>query len=332
MIHKILNLQKVLASYSFSRITKNPAHHGLPFSLSIEPTNLCNLHCPECPTGMGTLTREKGFMDFPFYKRIIDQLHHSLFYINLHFQGEPYLHSRFTDMVSYAKAKKICVSTSTNGHFLNTENIVKTIESGLDRLIISLDGTDQEAYSQYRKGGDFDRVVEGIKELVRVKQEHHVKKPRIMLQFLVLKSNQHQIKEIRKLSKQLGVEKLELKTAQFYDFMNGNPLMPDLPEYCRYKKSNSSADKEITYKIRNKLPDHCFRMWSSCVITWDGWVVPCCFDKDATLRMGNLNKQSFSEIWKNEAYQAFRKKILTSRKEIPICTNCTEGTGLRAFI
>jgi radical SAM protein with 4Fe4S-binding SPASM domain len=263
-------------------------------------------------------------MELSFYKDIIDQIHPSLFYLNLHFQGEPYLHPQFTEMVHYAKSKKLYVSTSTNGHFLTSENIRKTIASGLDRLIISLDGTDPETYSHYRKGGNLDQVIEGIKEFVRIRREYHSGKPKIILQFIVLRSNQHQLKEIRKLSKMLDVDKLELKTAQLCDFKNGNPLMTDLPEYCRYKKSGSSSNQEITYEIRNKLPNRCFRMWTSCVITWDGWVVPCCFDKDATYRMGNLNSESFIRIWKSDLYFKFRKKILTSRKEIPICRNCTE--------
>jgi radical SAM protein with 4Fe4S-binding SPASM domain len=263
-------------------------------------------------------------MDLDLFKNIIDQLSRTLYYLNLSFQGEPYLHPQLKDMIAYAKSKRIYVSTSTNGHFLNPENAGKSIESGLDRLIISLDGADAEAYQQYRRGGDFNLVLSGIREIVKQKKAMRVKHPRVVLQFLVLKSNQHQISRIQQLGKELGVDKVELKSAQFYDFEGGNQLMPDNLRYSRYAKTQD-PDGQNRYKLRNRLPNHCLRMWSSCVISWDGVLVPCCFDKDADHRMGNLQEQSFREVWKNESYMEFRKKIVEFRKSVDICTNCTEG-------
>jgi len=299
-------------------------HWGNPASLSIEPTNCCNLHCPECPGGTDLLTRDRGIMDPVIYRNLLDQISPVLYYLNLYFQGEPYLHPHFTEMVGIAKSKKIFVSTSTNGHFLTPENAKATIESGLDKLIISLDGTDAESYEQYRVGGDFNKVITGIREIVKQKRAVGSKKPAIILQFLVLKSNQHQVNQILQLGRDLVVDKVELKTAQFYEFRDGNPLMPDDPRYSRYTKIKSNQDGHPRYGIRNRLRNHCFRMWSSCVVTWDGTVVPCCFDKDATYPMGNLEEHSFDKIWENEAYREFRKKILSSRKSIGICLNCTE--------
>lgn len=321
---RIINLIKLLSGYFISRITRRVIHWGRPISLSIEPTNYCNLHCPECPSGMNRLSRERGYIDFELFARIIDQFSPSGFYLNLYFQGEPFLHPELARMVRYAKSKNIFVASSTNGHFLSPGNVESTLSSGLDRLIISLDGTDAEAYSQYRSGGDFDTVIRGIKELVRSKKAAALSKPCIILQFLVLKSNQHQVKDIFRLGKELGVDKVVLKTAQFNDFRQGNPLMPDDPQYSRYKKINPAGDVQPRYAIRKRLPNHCFRMWSSCVVTWDGSLVPCCFDKDAFFRMGDLTGQDFIKLWKSEQYRAFREKILTSRKSVEICVNCTE--------
>jgi len=324
LVSKFFNLIKLLSGYFVSRLMRRVIHWGGPASLSIEPTNCCNLHCPECPSGMNLLTRDKGIMDLALYQNLVDQLSPSLYYLNLYFQGEPYIHPQFTEMVRIAKSKKIFVSTSTNGHFLTPENARATIEAGLDKLIISLDGTDAESYEQYRAGGNFDEVITGIKEIVKQKKAGGSKKPRVILQFLVLKSNQHQVKHIRQLGKDLGVDNVELKTAQFHEFKEGNPLMPDDPRLSRYKKIKPDTEDHPLYEIRNHMPNHCFRMWSSCVVTWDGAVVPCCFDKDATYRMGNLKEQAFEKIWKNEAYRKFRKKILSLRKSIDICMNCTE--------
>jgi radical SAM protein with 4Fe4S-binding SPASM domain len=261
----------------------------------------------------------------------VDELSPDLYYLNLYFQGEPYLHPRFNEMITYAKSKKIYVSTSTNGHFLTNENISRTIESGLDKLIISLDGTDDKTYQQYRIGGNFNEVLRGIAELVRQKKSSGSKTPKIILQFLVLKSNQHQLNDIRKLGKELGVDKVELKTAQFYDFRNGNVLMPER-RYSRYIKNKNAGADQPAFKIQNGMPDHCFRMWSSSVVTWDGKVVPCCFDKDAAHMLGNLKDNTFWGIWRNGGYKDFRKKILSSRKSLDICTNCTEGSGITSIL
>lgn len=314
-----------------SRITRKVIHWGHPLSVSIEPTNLCNLHCPECPSGSKILKRERGFIGSDIFKKIIDQLSPHLYWLTFYFQGEPFLHPEFHEMVSYAKSKKIYVSTSTNGHFLTEINTISTIKSGIDRLIISLDGTDQESYSSYRKGGSFEKVVQGIREIVSRKKRLKSGKPYIVIQFLVLKTNQHQIREIKQLGVELGVNKVELKTAQFYEFEKGNPLMTDIDHYSRYKKCISGSENTPTFKIKNRLANRCFRMWSSSVITWDGWVVPCCYDKDAGYKMGNIKDQSFQEIWTSQKYGEFRKKILQSRQEIDICKNCAEGMGYFSF-
>ena len=331
-LSRFVNLFKLLFSYCLSRIVHQPIHWGNPASISIEPTNCCNLHCPECPSWMNLLTREKGSIDPARFKNIIDQLSPTLFYLNLSFQGEPYLHPQFNEMVKYARSRKIYVSSSTNGHFLTTENARQTLESGLDNLIISLDGTDKDTYQIYRVGGDFGSVISGIKEIIKQKKETGNKKPRIIIQFLVLKSNQHQVNLVKQLGKKLGVDKVVLKTAQINDFKDGHRLIPDLPGFSRYKKINKRTGDTVRYKIKNRLPNHCFRMWSTCVVTWDGAVVPCCFDKDAKYRMGISDSETLDSIWRNENFREFRKKIINSRKSIDICNNCTEGTGWLNFL
>ncbi|MBC8316212.1 MAG: SPASM domain-containing protein [Bacteroidales bacterium] len=332
------NLLKIFSGYIFSLIFHRTIHWGHPISISIEPTNKCNLKCPECPTGQHGLTRSSGSIDIERFKIYVDQAGKKLLYLILYFQGEPYLNRLLFDMISYAKSKKIYVWSSTNGHYLTEENIRKTIESGLDNLVISLDGTNQEAYENYRVGGDYETVVQGIRDFIRIRKEMGIRHPRLEIQFLVLKSNQHQIKEIKKLGNSLGVDRTVLKTAQFYDFEQGNPLMPDGGQWSRYRKKGTKAGKHGGMKVRshqsqisshqyiikNKLRNRCFRMWSGCVITWDGKVVPCCFDKDAVHTMGDMNEQSFDKIWRGEKYREFRKRILKNRKSIEICRNCTQ--------
>jgi radical SAM protein with 4Fe4S-binding SPASM domain len=297
----------------------------MPFNVSIEPTTNCNLGCPECPSGLRSFTRPTGNLDLNFYKKTVDELADKLIYLYFYFQGEPYLHPKFLELVKYASQKKIYTVTSTNAHFLTERKAKETVESGLDRILISIDGTTQETYEQYRVGGSLEKVIEGTKNLVKVKRELKSNTPHIVFQFLVVKPNEHQIADVKLLAKEIGVDEVKLKTAQVYDFENGNELIPTIDQYSRYKKQANGK-----YKIKNKLHNHCWKLWHSTVITWDGKVVPCCFDKDAQHRLGDLHSKSFVEIWESDLYQSFRSRLLKGRKEIDICTNCSEGTKVWA--
>lgn len=317
---RIWNASKVLTSFYISSITKKPIQWGLPVSITIEPTTSCNLRCPECPSGKREFTRPTGMLQNDFFEKTINELHNKVSYLIFYFQGEPFLNPGFLTMVNYASKKKIYTATSTNAHYLNDANARKTVESGLDRLIISIDGTTQETYQQYRIGGDLKKVIEGAENVIKWKKELKSSTPHVIFQFLVVKPNEHQIEEVKQIAKRVGVDEVRFKTAQVYDFENGNPLIPSIEKYSRYKLTDGK------YKIKNNLADHCWRLWHSSVITWDGLVVPCCFDKDAKHQMGDLKNLSFDSVWKGDSYNSFRAAVLRSRSEIDICSNCTEGT------
>lgn len=315
------NAGKVLGSYFVSKWTGRPVQWGYPVSVSFEPTTSCNLRCPECPSGLRAFTRPTGMLDQSFFRRTIDEISKDLLYLIFYFQGEPYLNPAFLDMVKYASAKGIYTATSTNAHYLTETNARKTVESGLDRLIISIDGTTQETYQQYRIGGNLEKVVAGAKNIVKWKKELGSKTPFVFFQFLVVKPNEHQVEDIKRLAKEVGVDQVRFKTAQVYDYEKGNPLIPDLDKFSRYRKKEDGS-----YEIKNKLSNHCWRLWHDPVITWDGLVVPCCFDKDAQHKLGDLKTESFRTLWHNSQYHHFRSEILKSRKNIDICANCSEGT------
>lgn len=322
---RAFNAAQVLSSYYYSQWTRKPAHHALPISIAIEPTTSCNLRCPECPSGLRSFTRPTGMLRADLFRKVIGELANTLSYLTFYFQGEPYLHPQFLELVSHAASRNIYTTTSTNAHYLDDNMAKRTIQSGLDRLIISIDGTTQETYEAYRIGGKLEKVIEGTKNIIRWKKELKSATPFVVFQFLVVKPNQHQISEVYHLANQLGVDHVALKTAQIYDYENGSALMPTIDKYSRYQKQGNGS-----YKIKNELLNHCWKMWQSCVITWDGKVVPCCFDKDAHYVMGDLNEQSFKEIWQSDKYYAFRSSLLKSRSEIEMCRNCTEGTKVWA--
>src|ERR1700750_3269620 len=218
---RVFNGMKVLSSYYVRKWTKRPVQWGYPVSISFEPTTSCNLRCPECPSGLRAFTRPTGMLKKDFFTETIDQLSKELLYLVFYFQGEPYLNPDFLDMVKYASQKKIYTATSTNAHYLTDANAKRTIESGLDRLIISIDGTTQDVYSQYRVGGQLHKVIEGARNIVKWKKELNSKKPFVFFQFLVVKPNEHQIEEIKQLAKEVGVDEVRFKTAQVYDFEEG---------------------------------------------------------------------------------------------------------------
>jgi radical SAM protein with 4Fe4S-binding SPASM domain len=253
------------------------------------------------------------------FRQAIDQLLPDLSYLNLYFQGEPFLSKDLVAMIRYARERKIYTATSTNGHFLDETMAGETVRSGLSRLIISLDGTDQEAYGKYRVGGNFGKVMEGIRILLAARKADRSSTPYIVLQFLVLSTNEHQIPGIRRLARELGVDRLEIKTAQLHGYEDGHPLMPQNLSWSRYRQGPDGR-----FFPGKRIKNGCFRMWRGCVITWDGMVVPCCFDKDAGHRLGDLKNKTFREIWKGEEYRVFRKRLLTARREVGICGNCTE--------
>ena len=317
---KLFNIASIYISYQLTTWLKRPVQWGIPMTISVEPTTACNLRCPECPSGLRSFTRDTGNMKEDFFRRLIDEMGRKLTWLIFYFQGEPYINPKFLDMVTYAHRKGIYTITSTNGHFLHPENARKTVASGLDRILISVDGATQEVYEQYRIEGKLETVLQGARNLVQAKREANSTTPHIVFQMLVVKPNQHQIDDIKRIANEIGVDEVKLKTAQVYEYETGHDLIPTLDQYSRYKQK---ADG--TWTVKNKLLNHCWKLWHACVITWDGMVVPCCFDKDAIHRLGDLRKNSFKEIWKGAEYTNFRRRLLSGRKEIDICTNCTEG-------
>lgn len=320
-LRKLINAFLILKTYYFSKYSKKLSQAGLPISIAFEPTTSCNLKCPQCPSGLRQFSRPTGKTQVDVFNGLIDQISATLLYLTLYFQGEPYLHPQFLELVKYAHQNKIYTATSTNAHYLTDNNAKKTVESRLDRIIISLDGTTQQTYQKYRVGGNLEKVLKGIERLVYWKKKLKSNTPYIIAQFIVFEHNAEELKDIKILAKKLKVDKLAIKTAQIYDYQENTELIPSEGKYARYQKN-----KEGDFYIKNKLVNSCWRMWSSCVITWDGKVVPCCFDKDAAKQFGDLNQDKFTDIWTNSNYTSFRKKIVKSRKEIDICKNCSEGT------
>src|SRR5664279_3136398 len=312
---KPVNLFKSGYSYLQSCCTGKADIKGMPVSVSAELTNNCNLNCPQCFAGSGLMTRKKGFMDIDLYKKVMKELNPYLYNANLYFQGEPMLHPQFFSFIGVSK--KVNSVVSTNGHFLSPENSEKLVSSMLGRLIVSLDGIDQNTYSTYRINGNITDVTAGLKNLAIAKKRHK-SSLKIEIQFLVNSINENQIDQVRQFAKSLNAL-LRLKSMQIINKTEIVSWLPSERRFSRYRM------KEGEYVSKNRLPDRCARLWFNPVITWDGKVVPCCFDKNAEYVMGDLNNESFREIWDGPKFRIFRKSILSGRHMIDMCRDCTSG-------
>ena len=346
-LKKLWNILLVALSYGFSLILKRPIVRGQPFFLHIETTNLCNLKCIECPTGMGILTRPRGVLTFEQFQKVFAPLKNRLIYLVLYFQGEPFLNPDLLRMISLAQKNRVYTMVSTNGHYLqDEEKLTELITSGLGTLVVSLDGVSQQTYQKYRQNGDLSKVLDGLRRLLQMRRKLQSRYPKIYLQFLVMRHNEHEIPILKRLANDLGVDRVLIKTAQIYDFDQAEEILPQNPKYRRYEQV------EGRYQLKGRMPNRCPALWSDSLITWDGRILPCCFDKDAEHEMGFLDSElpdlkdsstdlssreerlnaffrnKFLSIWHGQAYQNYRRQLLQERKAIEICRNCSVGVKI----
>lgn len=317
MASRFLNASYSVLSYAARRFAGISTAAPLPSSISIELSSICNLSCHECVTGAGQLSRCNSFLSYTLAEKIAEELRGFVLTAWLYFQGEPMMHPRFFDIAELFREMNPVIST--NGHFLDRESCLLLTRSGLRKVIIAYDGATPEVYNLYRVGGDHRLVTEGIRTLSRTVREQ--RSPlKTELQFLIHRGNEHETGAAAAFAASVGA-RFRVKTMQLLDRASAVRWMPSDPKKSRY--SGPEGRRGARPPLRG-----CFRMWRSAVITSDGDVVPCCFDKHGANRMGNLSSQSFSEIWRSEKYRNFRAAVMRSREEMDICRDCPQGTRL----
>lgn len=316
MIHsKYINLLKISASWFAGGISGKPLLWAYPLAVGIELTNNCNLRCPHCSSGSGLITRPRGYMSEELLSEIVKEFSGWVFMSMLYFQGEPMLHPGFFDMLSRAMPLKPVIST--NGHFLDRQSSLMLARLNPPRVIISLDGISDESYKAYRIGGDLEKVKNGIRNLsAALRKENST--TLLEIQVLVNSRNEKELAEIRSFARENNA-RIRYKSMQLNCEKGDEDLLPSRNIYSRYRLTDRGL------RIKRGISLSCYRLWTNPVITWDGLVVPCCFDKDGEFVMGDLKSQKFSEIWLSDQYRVFRKKLLHNRAGIDICSNCTNG-------
>ncbi|MDD5129561.1 MAG: radical SAM protein [Candidatus Omnitrophica bacterium] len=294
----------------------------LPYSLGIDPGNICNLKCPLCPTGLGDSGAQKSFLEFSLFKLVFDQLKESLSEINMFNWGEPLLNKDLTKMIRYAKEVKplIYVITSTNLNINNDNLLEEVMNSGIDKIIVSCDGTTKESYGKYRVGGDFGLVMRNLRFLAE-KNSKLARKVLIVWNFIVFKHNEHEVEIVKKMSKDIGVDcniglmrtslKDEILKPHHEGIAKDMDLIPDNPIYSAYDKCSLTVKKVLKT---------CKKPWQSIAVNSNGLVFPCCAVYEEKYSFGDVKKDSIKDIWNNRKFVLARQEILNKKR--PACTIC----------
>jgi radical SAM protein with 4Fe4S-binding SPASM domain len=303
-----------------SYVTKLPVNFGFPYSISVEPTTRCNLHCTDCITGIKGVKRRQGDMSLEMFKLIIDQIHSKAFTVLTHFQGEPLLCSQIFSMVRYADSKRMVTEMATNATLINDTVANEMVKCGLKKVVITIDSITKKGFGQYRRGAHYDEVVRGIKSINEAKASNNSKYPLIVIELLALKQNISEIGELKNFSKSLGADIIRIKSAEI---LSPSETIEKIPLGTKYSRYLRNPNGEIALRGNPNTP--CHAPWTKLSFTHDGWVVPCCFDKNAFYVMGSVYHWTIKEIWNSNHYNMLRKRLLRSRRNMPICGTCPQN-------
>ena len=289
-----------------------------PHEIILEPTNHCNLHCRKCVHGSG-MKRRKGYMDMDIYKAVLDKISphaESLFFTG---GGEPTLHPQIYEMIKLAKKAGIQRTLLlTNGNLLTENHFIGIIESNLDNLEFSIDGTDKETHEDFATGSKFDKVINNILDFLKYKKRVNSKRPFTSIK--IIKYNPQQDNKI---------------SRKFYNRFKGLPLnrMHIMPltyhsEYSRDMLEDEefagiNRDHLINYDWDRYFP--CLSIYQQIMVAWNGKIIACCGDLEGINEIGSLydDKTTIADLWNSEKFCQLRKNLI-NKKLIPPCTICSQ--------
>jgi radical SAM protein with 4Fe4S-binding SPASM domain len=298
---------------------------GYPVIAQVEPANYCNLTCPLCLTSSITNARPKALLPLETFQRFIDDCGAHLLLLILWNWGEPFLNPDLISMISYAKAKGIVVHTSTNGNVkLDEAQIEALVDSGLDSLVVAVDGASQKTYEKYRQGGRLDRVISNIQNILRMRSMKGVDTPRINMRFVVMRHNESEIPKARELAQKLGVDYFTLKTVDMHPDEGIELDKTYAPEKSSYRRYD--YDKN-TFR-RKERPFVCMRPWKRITLETSGEVIACEYDYKNKHSFGNIGNSGTLGAWKSKAAGDFRKVFNLGRNDSYLCRNCTYKNSL----
>jgi MoaA/NifB/PqqE/SkfB family radical SAM enzyme len=315
--------------------------HG-PIDATIDLTTTCQLKCPYCAVGNGTMERPVALMKPERYRHILSSIGDEVFIIWYFSTGEPLLHKQFANIISTSKHQEIFSAISTNLSLpLSDQRIDDLIRSGLGMISVSVDGATEQTYSRYRIGGKFDLVLENIGRLVRRKRELGLEFPLIEWRFLRFRHNQHEENLAREMAKSLGVDLIEFFSG-YAPTTAGNdqvqlanvPLKGAPVEGPALTKALSGqrglldqilADDPLVFGLPEAKTDErkCDWLYFGTMIYPDGAVGPCCVANDKQDDFCNLDEHStFSDAWNAPNFTKARDLFALNKRSHTVCDRC----------
>ncbi len=356
--HRYLTLLKLanMALVNIQFRLKTERVIGRPYSMKIEPTNICNTKCQLCPTGIGLEGRPKGKMDLDKLKRLIDQFKWHLRDLDLSMWGDPLIVPDIYEMIRYAHDRGIWTYISSNLHAFKLKpkpgqksQAELLVESGLDMLTCSLHGASQETYETYQPGKRLDDAIAKIRHIIETRDRMGSKTPFVQLNFVVTKYNEHEREAFKRLADELGCKAVFSTASMNARFQDQNkqlqPLgladdilkkkvkdhlehwLPSdgefvLEPYQQMRKTGELSDGDYNGQKRYDCP----WPWRQSVINWDGQVVTCCGSFDPAEDMGDVFEQGFARIWNGEKYRlarrSFKKRLSDEQAKNNPCAHC----------
>jgi radical SAM protein with 4Fe4S-binding SPASM domain len=298
---------------------------SLPYIYIIDTGNVCNLRCPLCPTGYRGLERPQAMMTLAHFESIIEKIRPYAVEVILHNWGEPFLNPDILPMIRHARGNGIGTTLSSNLNLVNRGErfLEEVVESGLEHLTVSIDGTTQEVYEKYRKGGKLEEVLGNLRYLMEHRRRIGSAHPIIEWQFLVMKHNEHQIPDARRMAEEIGVDRTRFTGAglPFKELTNAGMAKEWLSELPQYRGYAPESFQERGYLY----DERCFYLYRAMTVNPGGAVSPCCVVYEQSADFGNLIHDGLSEVWNNQQYRSSR--ALFSRKpgasgEETICHRC----------
>jgi len=315
---KLLNLLRSMLNCARSHASE-PAY---PVQLQIEASSACTLHCPLCPSGAGSIDRPRKPMPLSMFETIMDEVGDHAIVAMLWIWGEPFTNPRLPEMISYARNKHVAVVISTNGqHVQEKDEAERLVASGLDNLIVALDGATQEAYSKFRVGGDVSRVFRCLQLIRQAKDSLGSENPRVNVRSVVTKDNEHELAEIENIARKCGANMVSRKAVSVLDYRKDRGLdAASMPSDIRKGFMRRSAETSSP-----GADWRCRRPWSRLTITAEGTVLPCEFDFCQSEAFGNGRDGSFIGTWRGRTAAEFRRRHLVDKRQFPFCADCRCG-------
>ncbi len=303
----------------------------LPKKIGLEACSLCQLNCPAC--GVRLLEKDApkgwlGWLKFKDFKKFVDENNFEL--IDLSNRGEIFLNPELNKIIKYACKKEIKL-TASNGVNLNTvsektlENLVKY---KFKAITVSIDGATPETYKIYRRGGDFNTVINNIKTINKFKKQYNSEFPKLTWQFILFGHNEHEIELARKKAGELGME-IEFKRNVKSEY---SPI-----------KNKKLVEKQAGLKIyedrielfqdvlRSKKMITCSSLFDSPQIDYNGNLLGCC-----KIYYGNMGVNVFKQGLLNALNSPnviYIKQILTDLSINPSlnipCAKCSRYRAIK---